>query len=491
MKILLTSARRDFARFIPLGVAYLASFLEKEGHNVRVWDELPHAKPFRNLLEEFNPDIVGVSCMTATLSRAEDLAKEVKNYNKNIPVIFGGIHPTSAPQETLKEDFIDFITIGEGELTFAELLKELEAGGKDFSKIPLGISSHFSEIKGLAYKKDGKVIINEKRPLIQDLDAFPLPARHLFDMDYYTQRWNWPRGHWLKTANLMSSRGCPYSCTYCASKIMFGMTFRAQSVEKTVAEVDHLVEDYGFECMAFSDDTFAIDKKRAVEIAREMHKRHPALLFRVQLRANTCDEDMIAEFKAANCIQVDIGVESGSERVLKIIDKKITVDQIKKAFAVVKKYGIGSSATFIIGVPGETAEDIEDSRRLAEEIDSDYTQFFILTPYPGTPVYNFAKENNLFLNPNFCMDDFRHGGENLKPLLKVALTPEQLIETRDKLNSQFVDKAVTNFLNYDNFIKDLSAAFIDDPEKFREFTKVLKETGNVGRALKTAMPHKL
>jgi len=479
MRILLIPAKRDFARFIPLGVAYLAAFLEKEGYEVKVYDELPHSELLGKVLQDFKPEAVGISCMTAAYEKAKTLAKEVKNYDSQMPVIFGGIHPTSAPEETLKDDFVDFVIVGEGELTMAELLKEIKA------------SKDFSRIKGLAFKKDGKVVVNERRPLIQDLDSLPLPARHLFDMDYYTQRWNWPRGHWLKTANLMSSRGCPYSCTYCASKVMFGIGFRANSVKKTMEEVDKLVEKYGFECMSFSDDTFAIDKKRAIEIAREMKRRHPNLLFRVQLRANTCDEDLIAEFKKANCIQADIGVESGSEKVLKIIDKKVTVEQIKKAFATVKKYGIGSSATFIIGIPGETAEDIEMSRKLAEEIDSDYTQFFILTPYPGTPIYNFAKENNLFLNPNHSMDDFRHGGEDLKPMLKVALTPEQLIETRNKLNSQFVDKAVTNFLNYDNFVKDLAESFIEDPEKFRQFTKALQKTGSIGRALKTVMPHKL
>ena len=480
MKILLIPAKRDFARFIPLGVAYLAAYLEREGHNIKVYDELPDSRPLRDFLTEFQPDAVGISSMTATFGKAENFAKEVKDYDKNLPVIFGGIHPTSTPEETLQNNFVDFVAVGEGEETFTELLKEFEAGQTDFSKI-----------KGLAFKKDGQIIINERRPLIKDLDSLPLPARHLFAMDYYSQRWNWPRGHWLKTANLMSSRGCPYSCTYCASKVMFGITFRANSVQKTLEEVDELVNKYGFECVSFSDDTFAIDKKRAIEIAREMHKRYPNLLFRVQLRANTCDEDLIEEFKKANCIQVDIGVESGSEKVLKIIDKKITADQIRQAFSTVRKYGIGSSATFIIGIPGETMEDIEMSENLAKEINSDYTQFFILTPYPGTPIYSFAKENDLFLNPNHSMDDFRHGGENLKPMLKVALSPEQLVQERDRLNSLFVDKAVTNFLNYDNFIKDLAEGFVKEPDKFRNYTQTLKETGNVGRALKQAMPHKL
>ncbi|MDP2947196.1 MAG: radical SAM protein, partial [Nanoarchaeota archaeon] len=398
--------------------------------------------------------------------------------HNQIPVIFGGIHPTSVPEETLKDDGVDFVAVGEGELTFAELLRELETE-KDFSRV-----------KGLAYKKEGKILINERRELIKDLDSIPMPARHLFDMKYYAERWNWPRGHWLRTANMMSSRGCPYSCIFCASKVMFGRTFRTNSVKRTVDEVEHLVKDYGFECVSFSDDTFAIDKQRAIEVAREIRRRNLKVLTRFQLRANTCDEDLLAELKQAGCIQVDIGVESGSERVLKIIDKKITVEQIKNAFALLKKHGIKSSATFIIGIPGETREDIEMSRKLAEEINSDYTQFFILTPYPGTPLWEQAKENNLFLNFQ-SFDDFRHGGENLAPMLKVDLAPEELIKFRDELNKQFVDKTVTNFLKIDTFVEDLARGFIDDPSKFREYSRVLKKTGNIGRALKTVMPHKL
>jgi len=478
MKVLLIPVRRDFARFLPLGVAYLAAFLEREGYDVKVYDESPNSQPLRNFLEEFRPDIVGISCMTSTYEKSRQFAKEVKKYNSQIPVVFGGIHPTSTPEETLKDEFVDFVIVGEGELTFSDLLKELK-GGK-----------HFSGLKGLAFKEDGKIIINERRELIKDLDSIPMPARHLFNMEYYVQRWNWPRGHWLKTANMMSSRGCPYSCIFCASKVMFGQTFRASSVKRTVDEVEHLVKDYGFECVSFSDDTFAVDKQRAIEIAREIKRRNLNVLTRYQLRANTCDEDLIIELKQAGCIQVDIGVESGSDRVLKILEKGITSEQIRKAFSVLKKHGVKSSATFIIGIPGETMEDIEMSRKLAEGINSDYTQFFILTPYPGTPLYNFAKENNLFLNCQ-SFDDFRHGGTELSPMLKVNFAPERLVELRDKLNNQFVNESITNFLEMPHFIEDLCQGFIEDPEKFKEYTRILKEKGSVGEALKAIMPHKL
>ncbi len=480
MRVLLVPAKIDTSRFIPLGVAYLAAYLEERGHKVAVYDEIPNMKTsFENAVKEFNPEIVGISCMTSTYTKAMDFAKRTKSINKNLPIVFGGIHPTAVPDQTLKEDFVDYVVVGEGELTLTDLVEYLEAGKKEFAKID-----------GLGYKKNGKITINKRRPLIKDIDMLPFPARHLFSMDYYAQRWNWPRGNWLKTANLMSSRGCPYNCTYCASKVMFGRTFRAMSPKRTVDEVEFLVREYGFECVSFSDDTFAIDKKRAIKIAREIKRRKLGISYRVQLRANTSDEDLIKELADSNCIQVDVGVESGSPKILKTLNKGITVEQVEKAFANYRKYGLQSGATFIIGTPGETEEDIEMSRKLAKKINANYTQFFILTPYPGTPLYEYAKEHGLFLG-SCCFDHFQHGGKELNPMLKVDIPPTRLVQLRNQLNEEFVDKTVAHYLENNTFVGDLLKMFQEDPEKLRTYSKVLTETGNIGRALKSVMPHHL
>lgn len=478
-KILLVAAKMDFARFIPLGIAYIAAYCEREGYQVQIYDELPgDSRSLADTLRIFNPDIVGISCMTATYSKACEYARQVKSVSPSTPIVFGGVHPTVATEDTLKNDFVDFVVCGEGEETFLEFL------------VKYGDDRRYPEIEGLAFKKNGNIFVNQKRPLIKDIESLPMPARHLFPMDYYTQRWNWPRGYWYKTANMMSSRGCPYDCNFCGSKSMFGRIFRAFSPKKTVDEIELLVNNYGFECISFSDDTFAINKKRAIEICNEIKRRRIKAAYRFQLRANTCDEDLIRELKSAGCIHIDIGAESGSDRILKQMKKGITVQQIRDSIAMIKKYNIHTGVTFIIGSPEETMEDIEATKRVASEIDADYTQFFIMTPYPGTELFEYAKEYHL-IPDTLTYDHFRHGGENLKPFLNTIISPEKLVTLRRELNSSFANKIARNYLRQPKFIQDLLGIFIKNPYLFFKFIKEYLRTANVGSALKFVLPHKL
>jgi len=478
MRVLLIATRIDYARFLPLGVAYVAAFIEKNDYAVSVYDEIPMCKPFKEYFCEYDPDVVGISCMTSTYTKACDYAKKIKSIKPDIPIVFGGIHPTSAINETINEIFVDYVVFGEGELTIVELLKEL-TGNRDFKKI-----------KGLAYKSHDKVVINEKRDIINDINSLPMPARHLFNMDYYVQRWNWPRGYWLKTANMMSSRGCPYDCIFCASKVMFGQKVRARSVKNTVDEVEDLVKQYGFECISFSDDTFSINKKRAIEICREIVKRRLNVKLRVQLRANTVWEDLIEEFKKAGCIHVDIGAESGSSKILETLKKGITVEQIKNAVSIIKNRKIKCGVTFIIGTLGEMYEDVELSKKLAIDLDADYTQFFIMTPYPGTPLYNIAKKNNLF-SGEINFEDYRHGGFELKPILNVEISKKKLIELQDNLNKQFLGKIVRSYMLQPKFITDLLYLFTKKPLYLFIFIKAILRTRSLGKSLKIIMPHQI
>lgn len=478
-KVLLLAAKMDFARFIPLGIAYIAAYCEREGHSVQVYDELPDShKSLTDTVKTFQPDVVGISCMTATYTKACQYAREIRSVSPSTPVVFGGVHPTVAVEDTMMNDFLDFVVCGEGEETFSEFLRVY------------GNGSNYSSIAGLAYKKDGKIFVNPKRNLIKEMDSLPMPARHLFPMDYYIQRWNWPRGYWNKTANMMSSRGCPYDCNFCGSKSMFGRTFRAFSTKKTVDEIEFLVKQYGFECISFSDDTFAINKKRAIEICNEVKRRNMKAVYRFQLRANTCDEDLIKELKDAGCIHIDIGAESGSDKILKQMKKGITVQQTRDAIATIKKYGIHTGVTFIIGSPGETMEDIDATRKLATEIDADYTQFFVMTPYPGTELYDYAKANNL-LPDTLTYDFFRHGGANLKPFLNTIIPPEKLIRLREELNSSFADKIAKNYLTQPKFVQDLLSILAREPHLLFKFLKEYLRTFSFGNALKMVLPHKL
>jgi len=469
----------DFARFIPLGIAYLAAYCEREGYEVRIFDELPDINnSLANTLREFKPDMIGISCMTVTYSKACQYAKIVKSVLPSIPIVFGGVHPTVTIEDTLKNDYVDFVVYGEGEETLVELLRKY------------GDVDNYSGIKGLAFKKNGTIIINQRRSLINDLDSLPMPARHLFPMDYYVQRWNWPRGYWYRTANMMSSRGCPHNCSFCSSKSVFERFFRSFSPKKTVDEIEKLVRYYGFECISFSDDTFAVNKRRAIEICKEIKRRKIKAVFRVQLRADTSDEDLIKEFKSAGCIHIDIGAESGSDKILKAMKKGITAKQIRDAITTIKKYKIHTGLTFIIGFPEETREDLEATINLAKELQADYTQFFIMTPYPGTDLYNYAKEHNLIPDDVKC-EYFRHAGENLKPFLNSFVSPDKLIKIKEDLNADFASKIAKNYFKRPKFIQDLVSMFIKKPHLFLKFVRKYLRTSNFGSALKLILPHKL
>lgn len=478
MKILFISARIDTARFIPLGIASIAAYLEQQGHECAVYDEIPGCESLETVFDSFKPDVVGISCMTSTYSTACDHAQTIRKLDPELPIIFGGIHPTSVPAETIAEDFIDFVVIGEGEIPMTNLLNALESG------------SDPKDINGLAFMDKGEVVITSPQDLIHDIDSLPMPARHLFDMDYYTQRWNWPRGYWLKTANMMSSRGCPFECIYCASKVMFGRKFRAREINRTVDEIEHLVKEYGFECISFSDDTFSINRKRAIGICREIRRRGLKIKLRVQLRANTTWDDLVVELKKAGCIHIDIGVESGSPKILEVLKKGITIEQVKNATNIIRSHGIRCGVTFIIGTPGELLEDVAMTQKLAETIDADYTQFFIMTPYPGTELFQYASDNNLFAR-EFNFSDFKHGGAELKPFLNVSISQDKLLDLQDELNKKFMRKIVTNYFGQPKFLSDLLLLFIKKPRTLWDFVFTLATTGSVGKSLKTILPHQI
>ena len=399
--------------------------------------------------------------MTTTFTRALSIAKEIKAL-KDIPVVLGGIHATAMPRDVLSNKEIDYVIIGEGEYAFAELAKAIEN------------KSDLAEVNGLGYKNHGKISINKPRGLIENLDALPLPARHLLPK-WYFDRWMVMRGHWLKGTNMMSARGCVYNCSYCASKVMFGRRLRFISPNRVVDEIEHLIRHYGIDAITFSDDTFSIDKKGAIEICNEIKRRKlKAIKFRVQLRANTVSDELLKSLKDAGCIQVDIGVESGSQRILDILNKNITVEQVRTAFKLFKKYSLYTCATFMIGNPTETMDDIEMTRNLAREIKADYAQFFITTPYPGTKLY----EDIVKTNEAMSFDKLHHGGDELTSYVDSKVPIKELIELQKKLNEEFLRKAgmkmISPLLAWDTF-----ALILQRPGILKEALLKFKETKRI------------
>ncbi|MCQ9207528.1 MAG: B12-binding domain-containing radical SAM protein [Omnitrophica bacterium] len=343
-----------------LGLVYVGTVLKKEGHNVRLLDvdteDIKEAE-YRDIFKSFNPDAVGITSVTPTFKNAVKwgtLSKKIKN----IPVVLGGIHATIAPEEVIKEGPIDIIVIGEGELTVVELFNCLSQG-----------SAGLEAIKGIWFKRGNKIVSNERRPMIEDLDSLPFPDRTLLKKPY---KFIPPDATKLPIASIITSRGCPGSCTFCCTKHIFSKRFRARSAHNISLEVKALVAE-GIKEIHISDDTFTLVKPRVLDFVQAMKKEKFNVDFRFMngLRADFVDKDILRACKEIGVKTVGYGVESGNKNVLKNIKKNISLDVTRNAFKISKELGFETWAFLIFGLPGDTKETIKETIRFVKELDPD------------------------------------------------------------------------------------------------------------------------
>jgi len=378
----------------PFGVLYLADALEKIGFKVRIFHEQGTKTALQKLLRTVStekPLFVGFSNFTTSpLNIAIKASKEIKKKH-NIPIIWGGVHSTIFPEQTLKNDFVDLIVIGEGEETIVELTKSLMNEGLN--------SKSLASIKGIGFKNNGRIIINEPRPFIKNLDYYS-PSWHLVEIDkyiyskqhFYTDIGSKISGE--KIAAIITSRGCPWRCGYCYNQVVNKRTFRAQSVKKVIKEVQYLKE-FGISALIFEDDNFFVDKERALGIIRNIHTYWSSSI-RADYIAKWGD-NFVRELSDNGCIELRIGAESGSPRILDIMKKDIKVEQIIKSVELCSKYKIKMLFNFMVGIPGESWSDICQTLDLIDKLESmsDYvtiSSMAIYAPWPGSFLSELAKE---------------------------------------------------------------------------------------------------
>jgi anaerobic magnesium-protoporphyrin IX monomethyl ester cyclase len=309
----------------------------------------------------------------------------VKKACPDTVTIMGGPHVTFLPSETLmKCQQLDIVCVGEGERTICELAQAVE--GK----------ASLSSVRGIVYRSGNRVAETLPQPLIDDLDSLPFPARHLLPMNRYTVlRKKATIGH------VITSRGCPFNCIFCASSLLFGRKFRARSARNVIDEVEEVVSDYSPDTLEFTDDLFTLDHRRVEGICDEMKNRRLDVPWACSSRVDTVSRELLLKMREAGCVFIYFGVESGSQRTLNQMRKGITISQIENAVRWAKEIGIETLASFIIGWPGETIDDVEDTLEFAKRLDVDYAQFSFATPYPGTELYNLAKNQKLLLTENW------------------------------------------------------------------------------------------
>ncbi|WP_456469206.1 B12-binding domain-containing radical SAM protein [Archaeoglobus sp.] len=390
----------------PLGLGYLAAVLRKEGFKVRIIDDMVENLSFDALLKRLKKSImVGITSTTPTFNSALRYARRIKEALPDIFVILGGVHVTFRPLDAVKNSFVDAVCIGEGEETVVEVAERVEVG------------KTLEDVKGVVYRSGNEIVDNGPREFIKDLDSLPFPAYDLMPLERYSLF-----GEHLEQFPVITSRGCPFACRYCSSSLFMGHRFRARSAENVVDEIEWLVGDFNAKHIAFSDDTFTLSRRRVEAICNEIKRRGIDIEWSCSSRVDTINEDMLKKMKEAGCSAIYYGVESASEKILNFYRKRIDFENVKRAVELTKKYDIMVICSFIIGAPMEKKEDMKATLKFALKLNPDYAQFSILTPYPGTEIYEEAEKKGWILNRNF--DDYTAG----KPVLKnFFMSPQEIL----------------------------------------------------------------
>jgi len=388
-----------------LGLAYLGAVSEEAGFETMIFDADVEDEPITEAIKRFQPDIVGITANTPQVMQAWRTAKMIKSV-KDVLVVLGGPHVTVLPAESVQHKEVDIVVRGEGESTWLKLCQMIDRGRKNNPKFgPSDLldpeNPDLASLLGISYiTADGKEHHNPDHPPVADLDTLPWPAYHLFKMDRYTNLQ--PATDAVdgsKSFSIMTSRGCPYRCTFCSQSIM-PIKWRARSPENVLAEWRHLVEDLGAQEIGVLDDSANIDMNRMIKISDllvENHLNHVPWMFVNGIRANLATKKVLADMKEAGLKRTAFGVESGDPDVLLSIDKKIDHDTIRQAFKNAKAVGLETIGFFIIGLPGETEESMEKTIRFACEVDPLIANFSMMTPYPGTKVYELVKRHGHLL----------------------------------------------------------------------------------------------
>lgn len=392
----------------PLSLAYLSAVLEENNIEVEVLDALIESCSWRELKKRLlrsKADIVGITSLTESRFESFKSAKIAKESLPDSIVVMGGPHVSLCPHDTLLNiPWVDIVVRGEGDITFLELCTNLER------------ETDLEGVRGISYRNEnGEIVHNSPRPPIKDLDTLPFPAFHLFPLERYNFKLDVPGEGELPALNLITSRGCPYECVFCATSKIYGRRWRARTPSNVVEELIFFSEKYDIRAIYFCDDTFTIDKKRVERICDLIIDKSLDLKWVCEIRVDTVDKKILQKMKDAGCYEVFYGVESGSQRILdSIVRKKITIEQVKEVSRWLDDIGILKNPAYIVSFPDETLEEAFRTIELMQEIGGK-PSLSILRIYPGTELEKIAYRRGV-LPKDFSWSK-QFNGENLMPAI--------------------------------------------------------------------------
>lgn len=389
----------------PLGLAWLAAVLERDGHRVQILDA--HADRLfvdqvPGWVREHGPfELAGITATTPLIDNALEIARLLKAGWPQARIVLGGVHPTVLPEEVLSDPAVDLVVRGEGENTLREIAAE---------KRP-------EEIAGISYRRDGVVVHNAQRELIRDLDSLPFPAYHLLPMEKYRPA----AGAAKRTpaTSVLATRGCPGRCTFCYR--LFGPRLRCRSGRHVAEEVKLLQDRYGIKEICFYDDTFTAVRREVKAFCRAAEELKLDLTWSCFSRIDTFDEEVFRRMKHSGCHQVMFGVETCNRRILENINKRTDPEKVEGVIRAAQKIGIEVRAAFMLGNPGETEATMEENIRFAIRLNPDLAIFNVTTPFPGTEMFRWAEENDCLLTRNWRDYDLS------TPVLNLPTVPAETV----------------------------------------------------------------
>ncbi len=468
----------------PLGLMYLAAYLRQKDIQVEIFDaflgkkSVPiennfyksglSDKEIKDKITEYKPDVIGIATMFTMHSKGvHDVARIAKDVSKDIIVICGGSHASALPDIVLQDKNVDIVVIGEGEDTLFETIQCIRN------------HKQISNVLGTAIRKDGKIKINPIRPHIEDIDTLPSPARDLADMNVYLQdKYRNDFSMSPPRANMVTSRGCPCKCPYCAVHSIWRHTWRGTSAKKIVDEIEYLVNIYRVKEIAFQDDNLTLNKKRMNELCDEILKREINIKWCTPngVAIWTLDEELIRKMKGSGCYKLTFGIETGSLKTQKFINKTyIDLEKAKEIIKYCNKVGMWTHSAFIIGFPYETYEDIKATIDYAIDSDLDFASFFIATPFPGTELYDiYQKEGLLNLdlkNPR----EIKWTGCQQEPMCDSKYFKREELDTFLKdAHSKFYSSRIRKFTNPMRLLRKFSG--IAEIKYFLKLVKMYRST---------------
>ena len=433
MKILLVMPYMDFddTKYLgsgdsafPIGLGYIASVLEKSGHDVKVFDFQIRT----NTLVEFDRvlrqgyDIVGFSVTTVTKKNTLRLVFRCRQALPEAKIIVGGAYPTVYPKDLLENsEDIDFEVTGEGEITIKELMEAIDSG------------TDTCAVRGIVYRGGNGLVQTEQRPLIAPLDSIDFPAHHLFQLDSYVP----PPGMFfrLPLRHMITSRGCPFKCIFCDDRIIWRGKCRLRSATNIVDEMLLLKDRYGAKEIHFYDDTFTVSKDRVYRLCELIRERRVGTIWRCSSRVDTVDENMLKTMYAAGCRSISYGIESGDDEILKKMGKETTVQQAKDAVRWTNKAKIQAKGFFMLNFPGDTIETTEKTIALAKELELDFVGFNLTIPHHGDRLRKLI-EGTYKINENVYYDDTSRLGNEIY-FFQPSLPAEYLKATYSRVAREF------------------------------------------------------